>query len=524
MTQLFRDKIFITTPLYYVNAVPHIGHAYCTLLADTLNRFYLQRGKSTIFLTGTDEHGEKIATIAQKNNRSPLDYSNEISELFQTAWEKLGIKPDIFYRTTQPSHYALVSNALQQLKNRNEIYFASYSGKYCVGCERFRTDQEWNAAGICPDHLSPPEIRTESNYFFKMGSYQERLKTFYKDNPEVIQPTSYLKEVLSFLDQPLEDLCISRPTTRLEWGIPLPFDNKYVTYVWFDALLNYPGGLGYEGNTIGENPKFNSEMWGNTNHLIGKDILKTHAIYWPTMLMALGLEPFKRLQVSGFWMVNNQKMSKSLGNVVDPLAIQAQYGIEPFKYFLFREMSYGSDAAFSWESFFARCNADLANGIGNLASRTLTLSVKNLGGKVPTKANRESADHELINEIHKLPEIFAQEFENCRYHIALSAFAEAVARCDRYINDQKPWALAKDPAQATRLGAVLGTAMDALATLSVVMASVLPEGSQLLRKALGLIGDDAPKWTSSNTLLVEGSALGEVPRLYPRLELPKESD
>lgn len=515
------EKVYITTPLYYVNAKPHLGHAYSTIVADVLCRFHRQRGKDVLFLTGTDEHGEKIAASAQRESRSPLAFATEVSELFQAAWKQLSLKPDIFYRTTQPSHYKLVAAALQQLKDKDEIYLASYKGKYCVGCERFRTDQEWNEQGLCPDHQTPPVEREESNYFFKMGAYQERLLDFYKKNPQSIQPSNYMSEVLSFLSVPLEDLCISRPTTRLEWGIPLPFDSNYVTYVWFDALLSYLGGLEFEAKApVEANTAFKKDFWESSTHFIGKDILKTHAVYWPTMLMALGLKPFSLLQVGGFWLSSGLKMSKSLGNVVDPLRIQEVFGNEPFRYFLLREMSFGGDASFTWESFINRVNSELANGIGNLASRVLTLSQKNLASKVPSRQSRVAADQDFLKKIHELPAQFAGDFDSCRYHTALKLFAEGVAECDRYINENKPWSLAKDPAQTERLQAVLGTAMDALWTLSVVMAPVLPEGSAQLRRALGLASDEAPDWSKATELLKEGSTLNEVPRLYPRLELP----
>ncbi len=519
MSEILSEKILITTPIYYVNAKAHLGHAYTTILGDTLGRYYRQRGKEVFFLTGTDEHGEKIAASAQKRGVSPQEFVNETSASFERTWKTLDLHFDRFYRTTQPSHYTLVQNALQYLKQKGEITFASYTGKYCVGCERFRTDQEWNEQGLCPDHLSPPEMREESNYFFKMSLYQKRLKEFYEQNPGVVEPRGYLRELLSFLDQPLEDLCISRPTSRLEWGIPLPFDNKFVTYVWFDALLNYPGGVGFEGRAPGENPNFREDLWANTHHLIGKDILKTHGIYWPTMLMALGLPLFQRLEVNGYWLMNDIKMSKSLGNVVDPVEMKDKIGMDAFRFYLLREMSYGADSSLNWESVVGRVNADLANGIGNLASRVLTLVHKNLEARVPSRKGREDYETNLLQEVHGLVPAFARDFEACRYHMALASFGEAVAKCDRYINDQKPWALAKDPAQKDRLAAVLGTAMDALWTLSVVGASFLPEGCRALSKALGRESEESPDWESAEQFLPEGSLLGEVPRLYPRLDL-----
>lgn len=513
---------YITTPLYYVNAKPHLGHAYTTLLADSIKRFSLQQGEKCIMLTGTDEHGEKIAQSAEKAGQSPLEFADSIVLLFEKAWEKLGIQADVFYRTTQKSHYSLVQSCLQKLKDQGEIYFASYSGKYCLGCERFRTDQEWDDAGLCPDHQKPPELREESNYFFKMSRYQEALKKHYAAHPQAIVPQNYMKEALSMLDEPLEDLCISRPTSRLKWGIPLPFDDQYVTYVWFDALLNYIGGVGYSGPG---STQFNEAYWSESHHLIGKDILKTHAIYWPTMLMALGLNPFKQLLVNGFWLTSGLKMSKSLGNVVDPIQVQEVFGADAFRYFLLRDMSYGHDASFTWETFVQRANADLANGIGNLASRTLTLVHKNLEGKVPSRESRTQEDKDFLAQLEKIPETYKSHFESARFHMALAAFSEGVATCDRYINDQKPWSLAKDVTQLDRLKAVLGTAMDALNLLSVVGHNVLPEGTLKLRKALGfeeLTPEGVVAWSESMNYPKVGQVLGEVPRLYPRLEVPKE--
>ncbi len=515
--------MYLTTPLYYVNARPHLGHAYTTILVDFVKNFAKQQGRDVIFLTGTDEHGEKIAQSSEKSGKSPQEFTDEVSQTFRDAWKKLGLKPDVFYRTTQPEHYELVKKSLQRLKDKGDIHFTTYSGKYCVGCERFRTDQEWDEKGLCPDHQTPAEIREESNYFFKMGKYQDELKKYYAENSESIVPSNYLKEAQAMLSEPLEDLCISRPIERLKWGIPLPFDEGYVTYVWFDALLNYLGGIGYTGDEIDKTPGFKSEFWENSHHFIGKDILKTHAVYWPTMLLALGVKPPKQLLVNGFWLMGKLKMSKSLGNVVDPILVEETFGAEPFRYYLLRDMSFGADSSFTWESFILRSNAELANGIGNLASRSLTLIKKNFDSKMPSRATREDGDHALLKSIEKLPAAFCEEFEKARYHMAIGKFAEAVAECDRYINEHKPWALAKDPDQRGRLEAVLGTVADSLSILSVVMASVLPEGSRKLRVALGFAdSEELPLFSEVGNYIAEGASLGEVPRLYPRLELPKE--
>ncbi len=518
-----KSPIYLTTPLYYVNARPHLGHAYTTLLVDSVKNFSRQQGRDVIFLTGTDEHGEKIAQSAAKANKSPQEFTDEVAAIFKDVWNKMHLKPDVFYRTTQPEHYEIVKKSLQRLKDRGDIHFTTYSGKYCVGCERFRTDQEWDEKGLCPDHQTLPEQREESNYFFKMRKYQEELKKYYAENAQSIVPSNYLKEAQSMLSEPLEDLCISRPKERLTWGIPLPFDEGYVTYVWFDALLNYLGGIGFTGEEISKTPDFKQEFWNESHHFIGKDILKTHAIYWPTMLLALDLKPPKQILVNGFWLMGKLKMSKSLGNVVDPAQVSEDFGTDAFRYFLLRDMSFGADASFTWESFITRSNAELANGIGNLASRSLTLIKKNFDSRMPSRASRTEEDHTLLKSMEALPRAFSEEFEKARYHMAIGKFAEAVAACDKYINDNKPWALAKDPAEKPRLEAVLGTVVDALTVLSVVMASVLPEGCLKLREALGFeVTKELPLFDEANRYLEEGALLGEVPRLYPRLELPKE--
>jgi methionyl-tRNA synthetase len=518
-----KSQIFITTPLYYVNARPHLGHAYTTLIADSLARFSRQEGLKTLFLTGTDEHGEKIEKAANGSGKTPQQHADEYSGYFSETWKRMGISADIFYRTTAPSHYSLVKNVLSQLKERGEIYFATYQGKYCVGCERYRTDQEWGADGLCPDHKIPPEIREESNYFFKMSAYQQRLLDYYQKHPEAIQPSHYMNEALAMLRTPLEDLCISRPLSRLKWGIPLPFDPKYVTYVWFDALLNYIGGLGYDGT---EKSKFDREAWATSTQFIGKDILKTHAVYWPIMLMSLGIEPFHRLLVHGFWLSSGMKMSKSLGNVVDPMEIENKYGSEVFRYYLMREMSFGLDSQFSQEGFVSRINADLANGIGNLASRVLALAHKYLEARVPEKSGRGEAEKLLQAKVAEFSTTFRREFHAARFHLALNAFAEAVGTCDRYVNDKAPWSLGKDPAKKGELIACLGALMDTLRDLSLMMVSILPNGSQRLRVALGIddskLAGHAPGWNEIGQGLIPGTPLGEKPMLYSRIEVEKE--
>ncbi|MGN6718697.1 MAG: class I tRNA ligase family protein, partial [Candidatus Binatia bacterium] len=344
------ERIYITTPLYYVNAEPHLGHTYTTVVGDTLKRHFQSIGYEAFLLTGTDEHGDKIAQAAALDGTSPKEYADRISDLFRSTWDACGIAYDHFIRTTDTYHQEYVQKILQKIYNAGEIYFGEYGGLYCYGCERFYTEKEL-VDGKCPDHQTAPQFISEKNYFFRMSKYQERLIEEIQNKPDLIRPERYRTEVLAFLREPLEDLCISRPVSRLQWGIPLPFDNNYVTYVWFDALLNYVSALNHRGGDSLQT------FWPKAQHLIAKDILKPHAIYWPTMLMAAGLPLYDHLNVHGYWVMDSGKMSKSLGNVIRPLEMKARFGMDTFRYFLLREMAFGQDAKFSEEALVTRINA-----------------------------------------------------------------------------------------------------------------------------------------------------------------------
>ncbi|HLE17255.1 MAG TPA: methionine--tRNA ligase, partial [Syntrophales bacterium] len=348
------DRAFyITTPIYYVNASPHIGHAYTTIVADVLARYHRMSGYRTFFLTGTDEHGDKIVEAAGKAGETPQAYADRVSAQFRSLWTELSISNDDFIRTTDKRHIKTVQMILQKVYDAGDIYFGNYEGYYCVGCERFYMEKELTD-GRCPDHQTAPEYRKESNYFFRMSKYQDWLIRHIKDHPDFIRPERYRNEALAFLREPLEDLCISRPKARLAWGIPLPFDDNYVTYVWFDALINYITGAGYPD---GDNFKI---FWPVSQHLIAKDILKPHGIYWSTMLKAAAIEPYVHLNVHGYWIVDQSKMSKTVGNVVNPLTLKDKYGLDPFRYFLLRDMVFGLDSNFSEAAFVQRINSDLA--------------------------------------------------------------------------------------------------------------------------------------------------------------------
>ena len=471
--------LYLTTPIFYVNAQPHLGHAYTAVVADTVCRFARLEGREVFFQTGTDEHGDKIVQAAEAAKMEVRDYVDEISSRFRAAWPPLEVEPDNFIRTTDPAHIRVVQNILQQVHERGDIYFSDYDGLYCKGCERFLTEKEL-IDGNCPDHLTPPEKVAEQNYFFKMSRYQQWLIDHIKANPEFITPERYRNEVLSFLSEPLEDLCISRPVSRLAWGIPLPFDPRFVTYVWFDALINYISGIGYP-----DGPDF-TRRWQQAEHLIAKDILKPHAIFWPTMLKAMELPPYRRLHVHGYWNVNETKMSKSIGNVVRPGEMVEEFGADSVRYFLLREMSFGLDASYSSEAVLARRNSDLANDLGNLFSRSLTM-VKNFAeSRVPEPGPLNPEDRELADAALAMLEDYRERMNAWAFRQALEAVWEVIGRANRYIVANAPWELAKDPAQAQRLATVLNTLLETLRCVSVALEPIMPGAALKMAQALGL--------------------------------------
>jgi methionyl-tRNA synthetase len=512
-------SFYITTPLYYVNDQPHIGHAYTTIVADVLRRYHRLFGEETLFLTGTDEHGQKIQTAAQGRQLPPQQHCDEMVVNFQNIWKELEIDYDIFFRTTSDFHKKAVQSCLQELYDRDLIYAKDYEGWYSVSDEIFYTEKDL-VDGKAPTGKEVTLIK-ETNYFFKMSQFQERLIAAIQDRPELIQPEAKRNEVLGFLKKPLQDLSISRPKTRLNWGIELPFDTAHVTYVWFDALLNYAVGVGFK--RPGMEKEF-SKWWNPTGdsgaiHLIGKDILTTHAVYWTTMLMALEAPLPKTIFAHGWWLTEtNEKMSKSAGPTVKPLDVKNIVGVDGLRYFLTRDIHFGNDAQFSKELVISRVNVDLANNLGNLLSRTTNLVQKYFEGKIPPAKQNLAASQEL----QKLALAAASKVQSAVLTMAPNQAVEVVtdllSSANKYLENHAPWKQLKE-GQMEAGAEVLTTALEVLRIAAILLSPVMPSKMSVLLKQVGWDGPvqftDAQKWG----LLTAGTPVAKAEPLFPRIEV-----
>ena len=516
-------SFYLTTPIYYVNDAPHIGHAYTTVAGDVLTRWHRQRGESVWFLTGTDEHGQKVMRTAEQNNVAPQAWVDRlVQEAWKPNWQQLNIANDDFIRTTESRHTERVQKFLQSLKDSGHIYAGKYEGPYCVGCEEFKLPGDLLDVGgekLCPIHSKPIELVNENNWFFKLSAFVEPLLQHYRDNPGACQPESARNEVISFLEGGVTDLSISRST--FDWGIPVPWDTDQVVYVWFDALLNYATAVGLTDAPDSEGGKKFAQTWPADVHLVGKDILRFHAVIWPAMLMAAGLAVPKKVFAHGWLLVGGEKMSKSKLTGIAPSDITDHFGVDAFRYYFLRAIPFGSDGSFSWEDMSARYTSELANDFGNLASRLAAMIEKYCEGKVPAVATGAELAQALNATVAKADTaMVALDFQG-----GINAVMDFCKKVNGYVTEKEPWILAKDPANKAELEEVLYNTAESLRALAVLLHPVMPATTEILWESLGAnasIGSLSAQ-TISNVAkwgqLPQGTIVTKTPVLFPRLEI-----
>ena len=506
------NRRYLTTPIYYATGDPHLGHAYTTVLTDALARYYRQTGAEVRFLTGTDEHGQKMQEAAAKKGMTPIELADQMAESFEAAWRDLNISFDRFIRTTEPEHIGVVTTILERLWAKGQIYDDVYSGWYCVPEERYWTERDVGTERLCPDCKRPVEFVEEKNYFFRMSDYQERLIRHIKEHPDWIVPATRRNEILGFLKQPLQDLSISRPKARLSWGVTLPFDPDHVCYVWVDALINYvtaSGLLDPDGGPEQQGFMDSGDSWWPASlHVMGKDIITTHSVYWPTLLMAADLPLPQQILAHGWWVMDEAKMAKSVGNVVDPLELREDYGTDGVRWYLLRDMPTGSDASYTPERFQARYD-ELANVFGNLASRTISMIDKYRAGIVP-----EVAGVGLEDEIASTLSAVSEHMDALRVHDAMAAAMELARTANGYVDRREPWAQAKDASRSEDLDETLASLARVLAVLTALFLPVTPEKMADLARQLGL--ESVPTFQQARSLSLGGRRVEKGAPLFPR--------
>jgi methionyl-tRNA synthetase len=525
-TEASNSAFYVTTPIYYVNDRPHLGHAYTTVAGDVLSRWHRQRGEKVWYLTGTDEHGQKIMRTAEANDVTPQEWCDKLVEQeWKPLWQHLNVANDDFIRTTQQRHTDRVQEFVQDLFDKGEIYKGGYEGPYCVGCEEYKLPGELlpgatEGEKLCPVHKKPVEWLEEENYFFRLSAYGPKLLEFYARNPDFIAPASARNEVLRFVEQDLKDLSISRST--FNWGIPLPWDEKHVLYVWVDALLNYITAAGY-----GTDPERFAELWPASVHLVGKDILRFHAVIWPAMLMAAGLPLPERVVANGWLMVGGEKMSKSNLTGISPQDLTSHFGVDAYRYYFLRAIPFGTDGSFSWEDFSARYTSELANDFGNLASRVAAMVGKYYEGSLPAATAAGDAEQAIADGLVTATQVADRKIgEELDFAGGIAAVFEFVKQVNGYLTEQEPWKVAKDESAEgrARLATILYTAAEALRATAVLLNPLMPATAEKLWVSLGAEPELGPLAAQTIATVADWGRLpvgatvtkGEI--LFPRLE------